>query len=185
MLATFMGSAHTRHNRRKGHGLTPRLRGRRPLHSLRASPPARPKLRIRSVWPCGSCRSAGFAGARAARTPLCSAAGRVPAGRLPLVAVRRTPGQLLRYSAARQVPAGRLPLVAARRTPDWLLRLLRVTDTRTLPLVAIGCPSHSAQATTATVCYPDRPERSPRTVCSLHVVTAWLVPFRAPTIKAT
>ena len=203
MLATFMGSAHTRHNRRKGHIQTAgvnlffflflfpfcrslrfaprppkRVGGGRSARCLSpAAPPGFPlsaplrsaaprslrSLRPGARPPIG--RSAGFAGARAARTPLCSAAGRVPAGRLPLVAARRTPAQLLRYSAARQVPAGRLPLVAARRTPVWLLRLLRVSGTRTLPLVAIGYPTHSAQATPATVCYPDRPERSPRTVC--------------------
>ena len=142
MLAKFMGSAHTRKIGGK-HIYKLRVFTNFSFYSFSPFVGRFALLRARQKG-LGGGRSAGFAGALAARTPLCFAAIRVPAGRLPLVAARRTPVWLLRYSAGRLVPAGRLPLVAARRTPACQLRLLRVSGTRTLPLVAIGYQTHSA-----------------------------------------
>ena len=137
-----------------------------------------------------------------------------PAGRRP--SDTRPAAPLLRSQAGarRTAPAGRRPSdtclaapfapcvgypnapVGRDRVPDTLRFLKRPESVRAFvvaPRVFYRLPPELAATipTPATVCYPDRPERSPRTVCSLHVVNAWLVPFRVPyhqgrvTTKAT
>ena len=179
----------------------------RSLRSLR--PGARPPNRSLRGFCGGACRPhppllRSWLGAR--RT---APAGRRPSDTRPAASLLRS-----QAGARRTAPAGRRPSdtclaapfalcvgypnapVGRDRVPDTLRFLKRPESVRAFmvaPRVFYRLPPELAATITtpATVCYPDRPERSPRTVCSLHVVNAWLVPFRVPyhqgrvTTKAT